>query len=257
MQKVRPVMRAVLASLLLLLSCSWAAAQTFIVQGSTTFTHRIMEPYQGAIEAAAGHKLTVVPNKSSLGLLALFDKRADFAMISGPLTNEITRLKPKHPELAFDRLRAFRIWSTRMAFAVNKQNSVRQLTSEQMRAILLGTITRWRDVGGSDLPIRVIHVRNGGGVQASIEQELLNGKALNAPDAIPVQISSQVVKIVEQMPEGLGLSQLSIVRAANVAELKLDSEVDQHLDLITLGDPTPEMQKVIDAAREIASTDSE
>jgi phosphate transport system substrate-binding protein len=247
-------MRAILVSLSLLLSCSWAGAQTFVIQGSTTFTHRVMEPYQGAIEAASGHKLTVVPNKSSLGLLALFDKRADFAMLSGPLANEVARLKPEHPELAFDRLRRFDIWSTRMAFAVNRKNPVRQLTSEKMRAILLGAITNWREVGGPDLAIRVVHVRDGGGVQASIEQELLDGKAISAPEAIAVQISSQVVKVVEQMPEGLGLSQLSIVKGGNVAELKLDTDVEQHLTLITLGDPTPEMQKVIEAAREIAST---
>lgn len=247
-------MRAILVSLSLLLSCSWAGAQTFVVQGSTTFTHRVMEPYQSAIEDASGHKLTVVPNKSSLGLLALFDKRADFAMISGPLANEIARLKLEHPDLAFDRLRAFQIWSTRMAFAVNKKNPVRHLASEQMRAILLGTITSWHEVGGPNLPIRVVHVRDGGGVQASIEQELLDGKVMHVPDAIPVQISSQVVKIVEQVPEGLGLSQLSIVKGANVAELKLDSNIEQHLTLVTLGDPTPAMQKVIEAAREIAST---
>lgn len=247
-------MRAVLVSLSLLLSCSWAGAQTFVVQGSTTFTHRVMEPYQGAIEAASGHKLTVVPNKSSLGLLALFDKRADFAMLSGPLANEIAQLRSKHPEFEFDRLRSFEVWSTRMAFAVNQKNPIRRLTSEQMRAILLGKITNWREIGGPDLPIRVVHVRDGGGVQASIEQELLDGKTIQVPEPIAVQISSQVVKIVEQMPEGLGLSQLSIVKAANVAELKLDTDVEQYLTLVTLGDPTPAMQKVIEAAREIAST---
>jgi phosphate transport system substrate-binding protein len=247
-------MRAIFVTLSLLLSCSWAGAQTFVVQGSTTFTHRVMEPYQGAIEAASGHKLTVVPNKSSDGLLALFDKRADFAMISGPLATEIASLKSKHPELAFDRLRSFKIWSTRVAFAVNRKNPVRQLTAEQMRAILLGTITNWRGVGGPDLPIRVVLVREGGGVQASIEQELLDGKAISAPDAITVQISSEVVKLVEQTPEALGLSQLSIVKGGQVAELKLDGEIEQNLTLVTLGDPTPAMQKVIEAAREIAST---
>jgi|ERR1051326_4498170 phosphate transport system substrate-binding protein len=247
-------MRAILVTLSLLLSCSWAGAQTFVVQGSTTFTHRVMEPYQGAIEAASGHKLTVVPNKSSDGLLALFDKRADFAMISGPLATEIASLKSKHPELAFDRLRNFKIWSTRVAFAVNRKNPVRQLTAEQMRAILLGTITNWRGVGGPDLPIRVVLVREGGGVQASIEQELLDGKAISAPDPVTVQISSDVVKIVEQTPEALGLSQLSIVKGGHVAELKLDGEIEQQLALVTLGDPTPAMQKVIEVAREIAST---
>ena len=95
------------------------AAQTYTVQGSTTFTHRVLEPYQTAIEASSGHQLTVVPNKSSLGLLALFEKRADFAMISGPLEIQVDQLKLQRPELPYGRLRDFAIATTRMAFAVN------------------------------------------------------------------------------------------------------------------------------------------
>src|SRR5271170_5440620 len=162
-----------------LLSHSVTAAQTFIIQGSTTFTHRVMEPYQTAIEASSGSQLTIVPNKSSLGLLALFDKRADFAMISGPLETEIEKLKPDHPNLPFDQLRNFDIATTRMAFAVNKDNPVRTMTSETMRDVLLGKITSWREVGGRDLPIRIVQVRDGGGVQASIEEALLNGQSIS------------------------------------------------------------------------------
>lgn len=243
-----------LASLLFLSLCPAAGAQTFIVQGSTTFTHRVMEPYQAAIEASSGYQLTIVPNKSSLGLLALFEKRADFAMISGPLENEIEGLKSTHPNLPFDQLRQFDVLSTRMAFAVNQDNPVRQMTTDNMRGILLGEITNWANVGGRDLPIKVVQVREGGGVQASVEGTILKGKSINVANPILVQISSQVVKIVEQLPEALGLSQLSIVLKSNTVELKLDQPVEQHLNLITLGAPTPEMRKVIDAAHLIAST---
>ena len=243
-----------LAMLLLLLPHSTAGAQTFIVQGSTTFAHRVMEPYQVAIEASSGHQLTVVSNKSSLGLLALLNKRADFAMISGPLENEIEGLNSQYPNLPFDQLRDFNILNTRMAFAINKDNPVREMTTDKMRAILMGETTNWHDVGGRDLPIKIVQVRGGGGVQASVEEVLLNGKSIGALDPIVVQISTQVVKIVEQLPEALGLSQLSIVAKSNAVELKLDHPVQQHLNLVTLGDPAPEMRKVIDAAHLIAST---
>lgn len=135
-----------------------------------------------------------------------------------------------------------------MAFAVNKDNQVRHLDNDRMRAILLGEITNWKAVGGHDLPIRIVHVRDGGGVQASVEALLL-GKSISAKNVILVQISSQVVKVVAQLPEALGLSQLTIVRNSNAVELKLDRPVEQHLDLVTLGDPTPEMMKVIETAR--------
>jgi phosphate transport system substrate-binding protein len=246
----------VLASIVVLMSYSAASADIFIVQGSTTFAHQIMEPFQADIEKSSGHKLTVVPNKSSLGLLALFEKRGQFAMISGPLENEVARLKPANPELPFDQLRAFNILNTPMAFAINRENPVQKIAADKMRDILLGKILNWRDVGGRDLPIRIVHVREGGGVQASVEDELLGGKPINVPNPIRVQISSQVVKIVEQLPEALGLSQLSIVLNSNARELKIDHPVEQQLKLVTLSDPTPEMRKVIDAAHHIASVPS-
>jgi phosphate transport system substrate-binding protein len=232
-------------------------AQAYIVEGSTTFTHRVMEPYQDAIEASSGHKLTVVPSKSSRGLLALFEKQTDFAMISGPLENEINALKSSYPDLSFDRLQAFNIANTRMAFAINRDNPVRKITDDNMRRILVGEITNWRDVGGPNLPIKIVMVREGGGVQASIESDFLNGKSVNVPNPMLVQLSSEVIKVTEQLSEALGLSQLSLVTNSNAIELKTEHPVEQHLDLVTLDDPTTEMRKVIDAAHDIMSKVSE
>jgi phosphate transport system substrate-binding protein len=225
----------------------------FIVQGSTTFAHTVMEPYQGAIEASSGHKLSVLPSKSSRGLLALFENQGDFAMISGPLEKEIDALKSTFPDLAFDRLRDFNIANTRMAFAINRDNQVREITDNNMRRILLGEITNWRDVGGADLPISIVMVQEGGGVQASIEGELLDGKKINVPNPHLVYTSSEVIKLTNQLPGALGLSQLNIVTKSDVLELRTEHPIEQHLDLVTLGDPTPEMRKVIDAARDIMS----
>lgn len=228
-----------------------AAVPSFVVLGSTTFTHQVMDPYQGAIEKAAAVKLTVVPSKSSLGLLALFEKRGDFAMISGPLDNEIAELKTAQPALPFSRLQTFEVASTRMAFAVNPSNPLRAISDEKMRQILLGAISNWRDVGGSDLPIKIVMVRGGGGVQAAIEEEFLHGKHIAAPNPIAVQISSQVIKVTEQLPGALGLSQLGIVAKSSAHELKTERAIVQHLALVTLGDPTPTMRRVIEAARKI------
>jgi phosphate transport system substrate-binding protein len=252
MRRLRDIF--IVVSMFFLLPHLAAKAQSFIVQGSTAFSRNVMIPYQAAIESSSGHKLTVVPNKSSLGILALFEKRADFAMISGPLEIEIGQLKLSYPHLPFDKLQVFNVSKSRMAFAVNEVNPVQNISDDKMRDILLGKILNWRDVGGSDLQIRVVHVREGGGVQATVENEFLNGKRLDVQSPIRVQISSQVVKVVEQLPEALGLSQLDIVINSRVAELKVDHPIEQQLNLVTFGSPTPEMLKVINVARNIAST---
>jgi ABC-type phosphate transport system substrate-binding protein len=122
---------------------------------------------------------------------------------------------------------------------------------------LLGEITNWRDVGGNDQPIKIVMVSDGGGVQASIESEFLKSKKINTANAILVQLSPQVIKTTEMLSEALGLSQQSLVANADVAELKTDHPIEQHLDLVTLGDPNPEMRKVIDAARNVVSAVSQ
>jgi phosphate transport system substrate-binding protein len=253
-----------LAALIVVLSCSGAlateagadGAKPYVVQGSTTFTHRVMEPFGSVIEASSGHKLRVVPTKSSQGLLALFERRADFAMISGPLKNEIADLQKTNPDLPFGQLQTFDVAVAHMAFAISRDNPVHQISDANMRRILLGQITNWRDVGGPDQPISIVMVGDGGGVQTSIENEFLGGQHIKPAKTIPVQGSAQVVKITALIPTAIGLSQTGIVKNSNCAELKTDTEIAQHLAFVTLGDPTPEMRKVIDAARKAMSNTS-
>jgi hypothetical protein len=99
-----------------------------------------------------------------------------------------------------------------------------------------------------------VHVREGDGVLASVERELLDGKPINVPNRIRVQDHAQVIKVVEQLPNGLGLAQLSGVLNTNTRELKTDRPIEQLLNLVALGDPTPEMRKVINVTRSIAGT---
>jgi ABC-type phosphate transport system substrate-binding protein len=233
---------------------SGASAETFIVQGATTFNHRLMIPYQAAVEASSGHKLTVVPNKSTTGILSLLERRADFAMISTPIEGEIAQLRALYPALPAERLRTFEISRTRMAFAVHPDNPVRKLSLKDLRGILLGQIANWSAVGGPDLPIRVVMVREGGGVQLSVEKQILGGAKIAPADLINVQISSQVTKIVQQERSALGLAQLGMVVRAQLPELVTDTAIEQPLSLVTLGEPTSAMQDVITVMRQIVST---
>jgi phosphate transport system substrate-binding protein len=229
-----------------------AAAEPLTLQGSTTLSSRLMIPYQRDIENLSQQKLIVVPNKSSLGIQALFEKNAQFGMISGPLEVEVKSLRKTLASAPFDQLKEFEIARTRMSFAVHPDNPVRTITIANLRRILLGEIRNWKEVGGRDIAIRLVMVREGGGVQASVENEVLKGQKIVAPDPIRVQIGSQVVKVVMQEPGTLGLAQLGVARRAGVPELALDDPVDQTLSFVALGAPTPAMQSVIDAARQVA-----
>ena len=126
-----------------------------------------------------------------------------------------------------------------------------------MRRILLGEITNWREIGGEDKSIRLVLVRDGGGVQTSVQGRLLDGAPIRAPDQIRVQVGTQVLKIVEQEPGALGVSQLSLVQRSSAAELITDVVIDQTLSLVTLGPPTAAMRAVIGAVQHITKADIE
>jgi phosphate transport system substrate-binding protein len=242
-----------LVALALAGTLSQAAAETLVVQGSTTFNRQLMEPHQSAIEAAAGHELTVIPNKSTPGLIALMEGRTHMAMISAPLDSEIEMLRKALPGLSYDRLRAFEILTTRIAVAVHPSNPVRRAALKAIKQILLGKVDNWRALGGPDLPIRIVLVGGGGGITVAVEAELLNGQSVKVPNVIYVKTPVQLVQVVEQEAGALGFAQLALVKQRKVAELVTDTSLEQSLSLVTLGEPTPAMQAVIDAARRIAA----
>lgn len=235
-----------------------AFAETLSLHGSSTFYSQLMQPLQGSIEAKSGHKLMVVSNKSSLGVLALFERRADLAMISASLESQIAAVKRTHPSYEYDKLKNFPVMHIRASFAINPKNPVRDVSLDQVRKILRGEITNWKALGGTDTPIRVIIVRAGGGVPTTVEAELLDGKPITATEhSIYVQSGAHVMAVVGQEPGALGLAQLGLVQKHKLPELKTDRTVDQQLNLVSLGEPTAAMRAVIKATQEIAAARAE
>jgi phosphate transport system substrate-binding protein len=230
-----------------------AQAESIKLGGSTTFNFVIMQPYREKIEKASKTELTVTPSKSSGGIISLLERRIDIAMLSAPFEGKIELLRSSRLDLPFHQLRHFPIIRTRMAFAVHPEITVRSLTAQQMRRVLSGDVENWRDLGGPDLPIRLVMVREGGGVKLTVEQELLEGKPITVRDAIYVQSGSQVVRVVQQLPGALGLAQLNRLRTENLPEIVLaDHRVSQELSLVTLGEPSTAAKAVIDATRDVA-----
>ena len=247
----KPALVAVLA-LMATAVATQAFAETLIVQGSTTFSRRLMEPYEAVIEADSKHELTVIPNKSMPGLIALMEGRAHMAMISASLSSEVEQIKKIIPGLAYDRLQVHSIVSTRIAIATHPSNPVRKMTLNQMRKVLVGQISNWSELGGKDQPIRVVLVGGGGGVTTVVESELLNGKMPDGPHIIYVKTPVQLVQVIEQEPGAFGFAQLALTKQRGLPELNTEAPIEQTLSLVTFGDPTPAMKAVIDAARRAA-----
>lgn len=250
---IRRPMPALLALTIAVAFLAPAAADPLILQGSTTFNRRIMEPHEAAIEAASKQEITVIPNRTMLGVIALLEGRAHMAMISASLESEISKMKNALPGLDYDRLRSFEVTSTRVAFVANPLNPVRKMSLDQLKKVLTGEIVNWSALGGKDAPIRMVIVGGGGGVVTTVETELLNGEPVRGPGIIYVRTALQLIGIVEQEPNALGFAQLGLAKQKGLPEIAMEKPVEQSLSFVTLGEPTPAMKAVIDAARQAAS----
>ena len=228
-------------------------AATLTIQGSSTASTALLTPNQAAIEALSGQSIKVVSIRSDIGLLRLLAGQAEFAVISTSLMQSVALLKGERPGLPYERLMSFQVAHARVAFAVNPSNPVRSADLSQIKRILSGEVTNWKQLGGVDGPIRVAYVQAGGGVTQSVVSELLGGKPLMPANPIRVAFGAQVIKVVEQEPRALGVAQLGLTQEHQLPELKTDHVIEQELSLVTLGEPTPEQRAVIDAARQIAT----
>jgi ABC-type phosphate transport system substrate-binding protein len=158
------------------------------------------------------------------------------------------------PGLAYDRLQAHEIMNTRIALVIHPSNQVRKASLHEIRKIVLGEITNWSMLGGNDEAIRVVLVGGGGGVTTVMEAELLGGQSAKGPHLLYVRTPVQLVQVVEQESGAIGFAQLALAKQKGLPELATEQPIEQTLSLISLGDPTPAMNAVINAARTAAAS---
>ena len=243
---------ALLAVTLPGVSSSAVAEDRLRLQGSTTFNSTLLAGHQSRIERRAQLKLDVIANKSIWGLVALIEGRTDAAMISADLEGEVAALAQYGGSEKAKGLRAFEIVRSRVSFAVNPANPVRELTLAAIAGIMRGEIVNWKSLGGLDHPIRLVVVREGGGTLVAVRGKTIRDAPIKAPNLSRLESPRHVVAVVAQEPGAIGVAQLNLVRKAGLPEVETDQPVEQRLSIVTMGDPSPAVRRLIDAARMVA-----
>ncbi len=225
-----------------------SVASEITLHGSTTVTANLLDEHKADIEKASGQTLIIVANGSSNGIKGVVSGAAQIGMISAPLENVVSKVNEKAPGTVEDEsLIAHQVGEARVAFTVHKSNAVKELTLEQIGNILKGDIKNWNEIGGEDKTIIVITETSGGGLRSMVEAEILNKQAISASKR-ELPNGTQVPKVVAQIPNALGIMS-SVLVNDSVVELKTDQPIAQPLIFVTKGEPSAEIQAVIDAAK--------
>ena len=205
-----------------------------ILEGSTAFAPVAKQIGGAYSEACHGATIPVGAIGTFNGLNAVNNSRAakagsgaaQIAMSDGPAPSGYPALVG-HPVAVII-----------FGVVLNKDAGVFNLTTQQIRDIFLGTITNWRQIGGANLPIRIVARTAGSGTRATFDQKVL-GRAEPAfssyncltKDAVPgspvirceVADTSTLLDRVNDVPGAIGYAQISDAAALpNVETIKLD-----------------------------------
>jgi phosphate transport system substrate-binding protein len=242
---VRVMLLSAFAVALAVTQAAWAGQVS--LHGSTTVMNTIIGPNKTEIERQSGQQLELVGNGSQRGIADLVAGRAQIAMISAPLAQEVRKVNEK-TQGAIDagHLKAHQIGGTTVAFAVHPINTVTTLTNRQLAGIFAGKVKNWKELGGADREIIIVTAQPGDGLRAMVEANLLDGADLPA-GARPMTNATQIVKVVSQLPGGIGIVAPASLDGS-VTELRGDDPIVQPLILVTMGEETSEVRRVIEAA---------
>ena len=125
-------------------------------------------------------------------------------------------------------------WDALVAITHKDNNMVSGISSEQLKQVLTGKITRWDQLGAqSNQPIN-LYVRTGkiSGVGLTLRQQLFNNTDQKfRKDATYLPSSGKIEKAIEKDPYGLAVSGISSSRQRALNMLKLDDVTPSMVNL--------------------------
>ena len=179
------------AVLLLLANSAHAEDRKLVLTGSSTVAPLALEIGKRFEQHNPGVRVDVQTGGSSRGLADARSGLADIGMVS-------RALKPEENDLV-----AHPIAMDGVGIILHRDNPVRSLSDEQIKAIYTGQITRWKEAGGKDARITVVNKAEG---RSTLELFLHHFKLKNSEIKAHVVIgdNQQGIKTVAGNPGAIG-----------------------------------------------------
>ena len=181
MTRMLKIFMAALVGLSLIGGASALAAESLVVNGSTTVLPIGQATAEAYMKKNPDVNISLSGGGSGDGIKALIDKSTQIAMSSREMKKEEIELakskgvNPVEHKVAIDALTPI----------VHPRNPVKNLTIEQLTQIYQGKITNWKEVGGKDLQIVVISRDTSSGTYESWQEKILHKEKVTPEGPAP------------------------------------------------------------------------
>lgn len=176
-----------------------ASTQTVSTDGSTSMEKVIGHLSEAYMADNTNTKITYNPTGSGAGIQAVSEGRCDIGLSSRDLKAEEAQ-----------NLNATVVAIDGIAMIVNPQNSVSDLTIEQIAEIYTGEIANWNEVGGNDAPIVLIGREAASGTRDGFES--ITDTKDKCQYTQELTSTGDVVQTVSQNPNAIGYASLASVK---------------------------------------------
>lgn len=199
-KKVLALALAAVCVLALFTGCGKQTAGTVSTDGSTSM-EKVIGSLKETFEAEnKGITVTYNPTGSGTGITAVAEGRCDIGLSSRDLKDEEKEKGLEGTVIAYDGI----------AIIVNPENTVDDLTIEEIAKIYTGEITNWKEVGGSDLEIVLIGREAGSGTRDGFES--ITKTAENCKYRQELTSTGDVITTVAGNPAAIGYASLASVK---------------------------------------------
>ena len=201
MKKIIAITLSALMLMACLTACGGKEKKSVSTDGSTSMQKVMMALGEAFMENNSGTNFTYNGTGSGSGIKAVKDGTCDIGLSSRYLKDSEKAEGLQETILAFDGI----------AIIVHSDNTVVDLTLEQISAIFKGEITNWKDVGGSDGEIVLIGREENSGTRDGFESITDTEGACKYRQELTS--NGAVLTAVSENPNAIGYVSLSSVKA--------------------------------------------
>jgi phosphate transport system substrate-binding protein len=188
----------VVASALVLVGTEARSQNMIQVKGSDSEVNLVQKLAEVFMQKNPGANIAVTGGGSGTGIAALINKTTDIA-------NSSRDLSPKEEEAAKKAgVNPFRVVfaTDGISAIIHPDNPLNKLTLEQLGKIFKGTITNWKEVGGSDSKISLYGRQSNSGTYVFFREFVVKGDY--SPHMKSMNGNAQIVEAIQRDKAGIG-----------------------------------------------------
>lgn len=183
-------------------------------------------------------------SKTHQAYTKLINDEVDLIVVTSPSEEELQMAKDKGIELE-----VIPVVREGFVFYVNNENTVKNLTIEQIQKIYTGEITNWKDVGGIDSSIKAYQrPKNSGSQTGMLELVMKDKKIMDAPvEDIPISMSA-IINLVSQYDNSNNAIGYSYYYYATTMYQSIDKDVISRIRLLSVNGVEPNVETIKDGS---------